>query len=663
MCGILGIWSSEFKSDELKFELEKMSIQQLHRGPDHNGFWEDKENNFYLSHQRLSIIDLSHFGNQPMISKSGRYVISFNGEIYNFKELRYKLELKNVSLKWNGSSDTEVLLALIEEYGLNNALNKCVGMFAFALWDREKKVLKLARDRIGEKPIYYGYADLNSKKTFIFGSEIGAIKNFKYFNNPINTKALLQLFNFQVISAPNSIFENIYQLKPGYIITVRHTKEDFIFKSENWYDLKKQIKNSYQNPIKDRKQAEFEVEKVLKESIKIQSISDVPLGTFLSGGIDSSLVTALLQNQSKSKIKTFTIGFEDENYNEANFSRKVAKYLGTDHSEKILTAKDAQNIIPQLSSIYSEPFADSSQLPTHLVCREAKNNGLTVALSGDGGDESFGGYNRYFIGEAIWNKLNKIPWPLRGFIGQLGLNIPEFVIENTFKNLNLNQFSSKYFKLCQRLKYIQTDDQFYLSMISLWIDPNFLLNKDFLKQEIDYLPSIFKSDINYQFKNDFLARMMIYDTLNYLPNDILTKVDRASMSTSLETRAPFLDHRVIETAWKLKSQFKINSSRINFSGKWILKRILSNYLPLNLVERPKRGFGIPLAKWMRGPLKDWINDLLSKEMIERDGYLNSENVYKLWEEHLSENIDNSSKLWPIIMWQSWHDNFKNHSIN
>jgi len=660
MCGILGIWSNQFNPDEIKSELKRISMYQTHRGPDNNGFWEDRDNFLFLSHQRLSIIDLSQYGNQPMISKSGRYIISFNGEIYNFQELKFNLERKNNSLKWKGNSDTEVLLALIEEFGLNQALKKCVGMFAFALWDREKKILKLVRDRIGEKPVYYGYLGSDSKKTFIFGSDIASIRNFKYFNNSINPSALFQLINFQAISAPNSIFKNIYQLMPGNYLTVKYSKEGFIFNTEKWYFLEEEIKNARKSPINNIFEAQLEVEKSLKEAIKIQSISDVPLGTFLSGGIDSSLITALLQNQSKNKIKTFTIGFEEEDYNEANFSKEVAKYIGTDHNEKILTAKDAQNVIPYLSSIYSEPFADSSQIPTHLVCREAKLNGLTVALTGDGGDESFGGYNRYFIGGGIWNRLNKIPWPIRTLIGEFGSNIPKLMVENILNKLSLGNYANKFFKLSERLKYIQNDDQFYFSMISLWRDPNFLFTSDFLKKEINYIPSILKSNIDSEFDNDFISRMMIYDTLNYLPNDILTKVDRAAMYTSLETRAPFLDHRVIEIAWRLNSKFKINSSNFNYSGKLILKKILSQYLPKSIIERPKSGFGIPLAKWMRGPLKDWINDLLSKNMISKDEYLNSNEVSKLWQQHLSGKFDNSSKLWPIIMWQSWLSDLKNY---
>ena len=399
MCGIAGIWADSGDHNELRYEIKNISAKQKHRGPDYSGFWEDKDNLFFLSHQRLSILDLSPAGNQPMVSHSGRYVIAYNGEIYNFQDLKISLEKKYGQINWKGNSDTEVLLALIDKYGLRETLNKCVGMFAIALWDKKDKRLYLARDRMGEKPIYYGFTGPKSKRAFIFSSEISTIRDFKYFNNPFNSNGLIELINYQAISAPNSIFEDIYQLLPGHILILESPKLKFLKNSTEWWSLINVIEDSLANPINEANYAEFEVEKILKESVRIQSISDVPLGTFLSGGIDSSLITALLQKQNINKVKTFTIGFEEMEFNEAPFSRQIANILGTDHTEILLTSNDALKLIPNLSKIYSEPFADSSQLPTHLVCREAKKNGLTVALTGDGGDESFGGYNRYFFGK------------------------------------------------------------------------------------------------------------------------------------------------------------------------------------------------------------------------------------------------------------------------
>ena len=656
MCGIAGIWADSGDHNELRYEIKNISAKQKHRGPDYSGFWEDKDNLFFLSHQRLSILDLSPAGNQPMVSHSGRYVIAYNGEIYNFQDLKISLEKKYGQINWKGNSDTEVLLALIDKYGLRETLNKCVGMFAIALWDKKDKRLYLARDRMGEKPIYYGFTGPKSKRAFIFSSEISTIRDFKYFNNPFNSNGLIELINYQAISAPNSIFEDIYQLLPGHILILESPKLKFLKNSTEWWSLINVIEDSLANPINEANYAEFEVEKILKESVRIQSISDVPLGTFLSGGIDSSLITALLQKQNINKVKTFTIGFEEMEFNEAPFSRQIANILGTDHTEILLTSNDALKLIPNLSKIYSEPFADSSQLPTHLVCREAKKNGLTVALTGDGGDESFGGYNRYFLGNKIWKKIRNIPWPIRKNLGEIGVRIPEKFLYLLFRSIEINQMPSKIYKLSERLRYVNSDDEFYFSLIAQWKDPKFLFKNEFLK-DIQTSPRLLNTKIPSSFKNDLVSKMMIYDSLNYLPNDILTKVDRAAMHTSLETRAPFLDHRVVEIAWRLNKNFKISNNNTDFSSKWILRKILYKYVPKELMERPKSGFGIPLSKWMRGPLKSWISDLISKEMINKSNILNSNEVSNLWEEHLSEKFDHSSKLWPVIMWQSWLDNY------
>jgi len=652
MCGISGIWSNFNNDQELKYELKKMAIELKHRGPDHLGFWSDEEHSFYLAHQRLSILDLSQAGNQPMISNSQRYVISFNGEIYNFEQLRIEIEKEDKSIKWKGHSDTEVLLALIEKFGLKKTLIKCIGMFAIALWDRENKILQLARDRIGEKPLYYGFCGPKSNQSFLFASELSSIKAFKYFDNSINREAVSELVNFQAISAPNSIFENIYQLLPGHLITINSPKCEHIQKSESWWDLTSVIKQNLQKPILEEKEAIDLVEKTIGEAVRLQSIADVTLGTFLSGGIDSSLITALLQSQSTKKVKTFTIGFDEAEFNEAPFSKEVARHLNTEHTEIYLTSQDAQNLIPKLCDIYSEPFADSSQLPTHLVCKEAKKSGLTVALSGDGGDELFGGYNRYFIGGKIWKKLKILPWPVRRLIGEIGLKIP-YTKEASYSNLfRIDQLGNKIYKLSERLRYIKNDDEFYYSLLTQWKDLNIILRNQVL--DVNNLPYLLRKQLPLEIENDLVSKMMAYDSLNYLPNDILTKVDRAAMATSLETRAPFLDHRVIELSWRLNKRLKINSSK-NFSksNKWVLRQILYKYVPAEMIERPKAGFSIPLAKWLRGSLKQWTNDLISKDMIKKSGYFNEKTVDILWQDHLSNKRDNSSKLWPIIMMQSW----------
>ena len=425
MCGIAGLWSNFCENIQLEEDIKNMASNLNHRGPDNEGFWTDQKVNFYLTHKRLSILDISTAGSQPMISHNERYVISFNGEIYNNFDLRNELEKINNSIKWRGHSDTEILLELISYFGIEKALLKCTGMFALALWDRNEKCLKLARDRMGEKPLYYGLSGGDRSQTFLFGSELSAITSWRFFDNNINPNALFQLLNYQAISAPATIFKGIHQLLPGHILTLKNLKSKDLPESRPWWDLKSSIEKSLNDPIKDEECAISATESILKNAIKMQSIADVPLGTFLSGGIDSSLITALLQSESNTQIKTFTIGFEDKQFNEAPFSKKIAKHLGTDHSEFYLTSKETQEIIPKLNQIYSEPFADSSQIPTHLICREARNSGLKVALSGDGGDELFGGYNRYVIAKNIWKKIDFIPFQIRNKIGSIGLRIPQ----------------------------------------------------------------------------------------------------------------------------------------------------------------------------------------------------------------------------------------------
>ena len=655
MCGIVGFWSNFQDEEENKINIIKMSEELNHRGPDYGGYWNDNSEALYISHRRLSIIDLSVAGNQPMLSHSGRYLISFNGEIYNHFEIKKNLEKEKKFIKWRGHSDTEILLELIELYGLEKALLKCVGMFALALWDRKEKCLQLARDRIGEKPLYYGFSGSSKKKTFLFASELSAIKKWKYFNNEINPEALSELINYQSISAPNSIYKNILQLMPGHVVKINSPNDLFLDSSKAWWSLTSTVEKSIENPISKMSEAISLIENKLKNAVQIQSIADVPLGTFLSGGVDSSLITALLQNQSNRKVKTYTIGFEEQEFNEAPFSKEIAKFLDTDHNEFYLTSRDAQDLIPKLSEIYSEPFADPSQLPTHLVCRESSNSGLSVALSGDGGDELFGGYNRYFLGEKIWKRIGFAPFYIRRLIGEVGTRLPEKNLDEIFNPFGFNQIGNKIKKLSERLSYIKDQDDFYFSLISQWKDPNFLFEKDFIRSKNFNLPEALLTKIPSKFSNDLTAKMMIYDALHYLPNDILTKIDRASMAIGFETRAPFLDHRVIEAAWKLEMNLKINPKNIVNSNKWVLREILYKYVPKSLIERPKAGFAIPLADWLRGPLKTWAGDLLSKDNIVKEGYFKHFEISILWQEHLSLKKDNSSKLWPIIMWESWLD--------
>ena len=653
MCGINGLWSDFGTKDEHRISIKKMNDALYHRGPDNVGIWNDFEENFFLGHTRLSILDLSLSGSQPMISHNERYVISFNGEIYNHLELKKEQEKINRGIRWRGHSDTEILLEMISCNGLENALQKCTGMFSLALWDRKEKSLKLARDRIGEKPLYYCFCGNGVDKAFVFASELSSFKALSFFNNAINAKALSQLINYGSISAPNSIFEDIFQLIPGTILTLNSPIKNELSNLKTWWSLNSVVEKSFSNQIYSEHEAILILEEALKKSIKGQSIADVPIGILLSGGIDSSLITSLLQSQSERKVKTFTIGFEEESFNEAPYAKEVAKYLDTDHTEIYLTSKEVQNLIPNLNSIYSEPFADPSQIPTHLLCREVRNSGLKIALSGDGGDELFGGYNRYFLGENIWKSMDLIPFKIRKFIGDFGLNISSKTLDKISPLLGVNQFGIKFHKLAKRLKYVKNEEEFYYSLISQWEDQSSIFCDDLKDPYLHRRPDSITCELPKNISSNLTYKMMFYDTLNYLPNDILTKVDRASMASSLETRAPFLDQNVIATAWRLSIDLKINSNIKKNKGKIILKNLLQKHIPPKLFMRPKVGFGIPLDDWLRGPLKSWAGDLLAEDNIKNSGYLKSEPITKLWEEHISLKSNNCAKLWPIIMWQSW----------
>ena len=660
MCGISGLLGFSGNDSELDTELRKMVSCLRHRGPDNTGFWNDPKVGFKIAHQRLSIIDVSDSGNQPMISNSGRYVIALNGEIYNHNYLRKELEKSNSSVFWKGHSDTEVLLEMIDRYGLKKALVKSDGMFALALWDKKEKKLTLARDRIGEKPIYYGFSGPTSNRIFLFGSELSSLTSWKNFNNKIDLVSLSQLLSYGAISAPRTIYKGINQLLPGHLYTLNYANPSEEDLSSPWWLFTSLIESSMENPFSDEEESLQSLEETITKSVKQQSIADVELGSFLSGGIDSSLITALLQNQSKNKIRTFTIGFEDRKYDESGYAKKIADCLGTDHTEAILTAADAFKIIPNLANIYSEPFADSSQIATHLVCKEARSSNLKVALSGDGGDELFGGYNRYFLGPKLWESLSVLPFPIRKLGGKIILKIPTGGIDIFSDLVKLNKLGQKTHKLAERLKYIKNDEGLYFSLIKEWSDPFYLLkNKPNIKEN-EELPYSLGISLPKTINQETVYKMMAYDTLNYLPNDILTKVDRASMATSLETRAPFLDHKVVECAWRIGLDCKIDAK--NNRGKLILRKILAKYIPLELIERPKMGFGVPIGEWIRGPLKQWADELLAEDLIESQGFLKSEIVNKIYQEHQSRRFDHTAKLWHILMWQSWIERNKQKVI-
>ncbi len=638
MCGISGFLSNNsIKNDDFIKISKSMSQALSHRGPDNFGNWICLEDGVSLSHQRLSILDLSSAGSQPMHSKSGRYVIVFNGEIYNHLNLRQKLDIQ-----WTSSSDTETLLECIDKLGLLNTLELCIGMFAFALWDKKIKTLTLVRDRIGEKPLYYGWQG----NSFLFSSELKALKNHPDFNNEIDNEALIKYFNKGYIPSPHSIWKGIRKLTPGTLITIPFSKlkhNDELPEPIAYWSLSKVVLNGRNKPFLGSEiQAVDEFENLLKDSISLQMIADVPLGAFLSGGIDSSTIVALMQAQSTRSVKTFTIGFLESDYNEAVFANKVAKYLNTDHEELYVSSKDAQNVIPLITDIYDEPFADSSSIPTYLVSKLAKSK-VTVSLSGDGGDELMAGYGRYFDlkAEMLWNRISKMPKIIRPFLINL-FNAKLFdTIDKVIKYLGVKNFKSIEVRATLVAKLINSNsyNEFYEIINSQWY-PAPLLNYNYIESDLKLTNELILNNVE---------KMMYNDTLDYLQNDVLTKVDRSAMAVSLETRVPMLDHRIVEFAWTIPHKYKVN----NKSSKWILKEILGRYVPEGITNRPKMGFGVPIDHWLKGSLKDWADDLLNVDKIRQDGFLDPVVVHKYWNQHLSGQYNWRDPLWTVLMFQSW----------
>ena len=646
MCGIAGFWTQRKNNKEAsREEIVKMARALAHRGPNDEGFYVDEKAGIALGHRRLSILDLSPKGHQPMISFSGRYVIVYNGEVYNYKELRKEIE-NNFDIKFKSNTDTEVILAGFEVWGLEKTLKRINGMFAFALWDKREKKLFLVRDRVGIKPLYYGIQN----GILFFASELKAIRANRFFRPEIDRNALALFFRHNYIPAPYSIYKNIKRLEPGHYAVI---DENLNIKIRCYWNIEKIVEDSIKNPIDlSEKEAIFELEKLLLDSVKKRMIADVPLGAFLSGGVDSSTVVALMQAQSNIPVKTFTIGFYEDDYNEAKYAKKIAKHLGTDHTELYVTPKEAMNVIPKLADIYDEPFSDSSQIPTFLISQLTKRY-VTVSLSGDGGDELFGGYNRYSWASNIWKRMKFLPFVLRSRMAKMVFLFSPQSIDNFFKKIEIilpekykqTLYGDKLYKLSEILTS-RSPDEIYKKLISHWKSPEELdfnskepetILDDFLKIK-DFIPN-------------FKDRMMFFDFLTYLPDDILTKVDRASMAVSLEARVPILDHRVVEFSKKLPLSFKIKNGK----SKWILRQVLYKYVPKELIERPKMGFGVPIDSWLRGSLRDWAEDLLDEKKIKRDGFLNPEPIKKLWKEHLNGKRNWQYLLWDVLMFQAWRE--------
>lgn len=639
MCGLAGIISNNnYSKGELNEVTDLMLNPIKHRGPDSSGIWTDENLCLGLGHRRLSILDLSEHGSQPMQSATKRYVITYNGEIYNFKELKKEIEQTGHS-KWRGESDTEVILAAVECWGLEKAISRFIGMFAFALWDNREKLLHLVRDRIGIKPLYWSIQNDN----VIFASELKSLRECKLWDPDIDINSLSLFMKYKYIPCPATIYKNVNQVEPATIVTINKNRN--IKKSKYW-----EIAKIAQIGIKNNRNiiSEDDVIELINNSVKYRLVSDVPIGAFLSGGIDSSAVVALMQKNSMSPVNTFSIGFSINSYDESEYSRKVSEYLGTNHTEYILEPNDAFNIIPDLSSIYDEPFSDSSQIPTYLVSMITSKN-VKVALSGDGGDEVFAGYNRYIYADRYFDTINKIPFSLQHILKKMIFSVSQKNWNKVFfhlpSKLSHSQGGDKLYKLANIMG--KNEIEMYKKLVSDWQFEENVIKSDIRINDINY------NDFSFFDKRHSVEYMQLMDQQYYLPNDILTKVDRASMANSLEVRVPLLDHRLIEKMWQLSRSQKIN----NNISKVILQKILGKHLPQINFNKNKTGFSLPISEWLRGPLREWAESLLNKDLINKQNLLNYEVINKKWSEHLSGANNWHEHIWSVLMFNAWYENW------
>ncbi|MAF96907.1 MAG: asparagine synthase (glutamine-hydrolyzing) [Rhodospirillaceae bacterium] len=642
MCGLTGFvdFTRSAAAETLTQRAEAMAETLRHRGPDDKGAWVDAEAGIALGFRRLSIIDLSAQGHQPMLSASGRYVIVFNGEVYNFREL--KGELESAGIRFKGSSDTEVILEAIEAWGLEAAVRRFIGMFAIALWDRHERTLHLVRDRIGVKPLYWG----RRGKLLLFGSELKALRAHPDWTPEIDRGALAAYFRHSYVPSPFSIYKGIEKLMPGSIVSIG---PDGRKTTVTYWSLEK-VRDAGRADLLDVSDDEAAdgLDALIRESVGLRMISDVPLGAFLSGGIDSSTVVAEMQAQSSQPVKTFTIGFEDDAVNEAQDARRIADHLGTDHTELVVRPAEAREVIPRLAEMYDEPFADASHIPTALVSRLARRD-VTVSLSGDGGDELFGGYDRYIRGRDLWAALGKIPAPVRPLVGEALRAVPialwNALFSMTPEKITPGQKGHTMHWLAGNLASGDFNE-FFRRLVSTWDDPETLV------------PGAAEAASPFWAGggtiDNVLERMMHLDSVTYLPDDILAKLDRASMTFSLEAREPLLDHRLFDFAWRLPERFRFRESQ----GKWLLKKVLTRYVPPGLWERPKQGFSLPLGDWLRGPLREWAEELLAEKRLAEDGILDPACVGTAWKGLLAGNPASDARIWTVLMFQAWRQRWR-----
>jgi asparagine synthase (glutamine-hydrolysing) len=638
MCGLTGFVAAS-AADDLLPTVRRMCDAIAHRGPDDSGEWIDADDGVALGFRRLAIIDVSPAGHQPMLSATGRFVATFNGEIYNFEDLRRELREAGAAPSFRGHSDTEVMLAAFEAWGVEPSVKKFNGMFALAVWDRERRVMHLIRDRMGVKPMYYGFGGT----TFFYGSELKALRQHPDFRGTIDRGALDLFLRFMYVPAPFSIYEGIRKLMPGTMLTfdlaTRQTET-----TTYWSVRDAAIYGSTHRFAGSEDDAAKELESLLRDSVRIRMVSDVPLGVFLSGGVDSSIVTAMMQAESAVPIRTFTVGFSDTTYDEAPFAAAVARHLGTDHTELYMSTDDALNVVPKLPAIYDEPFADSSQIPTHLVSMLARRH-VTVSLSGDGGDELFGGYTRYFVGQQAFRRLSRVPSALRPLLGRALTMFPPHTWDRLLslggpllpRALRQPRSGERIHKVARVLKGTDLDEM-YFELVSHW---------SYIVRDAAPYQAPVTVRAGWPPLADPVERMMYFDQISYLPDDILTKVDRASMAVSLEAREPLLDYRLVEFAWSLPLSMKV----WNGQGKHLLRRVLDRYVPAHLIERPKMGFGLPLETLLRTQLRDWAESLLDPDSLQ--DFFEVAPIRAKWDDHLAGKGEWKHHLWAVLMFQAW----------
>lgn len=647
MCGIAGfLCRSSGAPSGAELIVRRMTDALVHRGPDGSGIWVDEAAGVALGHRRLAIIDLSPAGHQPMASAGGRWIVTYNGEVYNFRELRKELEAKGV--RFRGHSDTEVIVEGFSAWGVQGTVRRLVGMFALAAWDREERTLYLVRDRIGVKPLYW--ADLRG--TVVFGSELRALREHPLWLGEIDPDAVAAMLRYSYIPAPATVHRGVSKLPAAAIMALRPGREPEITR---YWDLRQVAAEGIRDRDEDVSDAEATeaFENLLRDAVARRMVADVPVGAFLSGGVDSSTVVALMQASTDRKVRSFSIGFHEKGFNEAEHAKAVAAHLGTDHHELYVGAREVLDLVPEIPRWFDEPFADASQIPTYLVASMTRRH-VTVALSGDGGDEMMAGYDRYAVVDRLWSRIAPLPLSLRGGVGRLLRAVPAGAWDAAGRLLPAHRrpgrLGDKVHKLGAILGLPAGDDLHHM-LVSHWHGREALVPSARAPVELG-LDAGLSADVP-----DFVERMQVHDALSYLPDDVMVKVDRASMAVSLEAREPLLDHRLIEFAWRLPRRMKIRDGR----PKWLLRQVLYRHVPPALVDRPKMGFSVPVEEWLRGPLRDWAEELIAPSRLRAEGILEPDLVRRLWSEHQSRSFNRNAVLWNVLMFQAWKESWGERS--